>query len=49
MITGKSRLGGAGTQAAGLAFNGTLPPGTITNQTEEFTSAGPTTVTISGS
>ena len=49
MITGKSRLGGAGTQAAGLAFNGTLPPGTITNQTEEFTGAGPVTVTLSGS
>ena len=47
MSTARFSFGGAGTQPAGLAFGGNVPPPTAA--TEEFTGAGPATVTISGS
>jgi hypothetical protein len=49
MSTARLGLGGAGTQAAALAFGGETPP-RITAATEEWTGAGsPTTVTITAS
>jgi hypothetical protein len=48
MGTGRYTLGGAGTQAAGLAFGGRTAVATVAN-TEEWTGAGPVTVTITGS
>jgi hypothetical protein len=47
MSTGRNRLGGAGTQTAGLAFGGSNPAATAA--TEEWTGAAPTTVTITAS
>jgi hypothetical protein len=44
---GKISLAGAGTQTAGLAFGGNTPA--VTAATEEWTGAGPVTVTITGS
>jgi hypothetical protein len=48
MSTGRNRLGGAGTQTAGLAFGGSNPA--ATGATEEWTGPGsPLTVTITAS
>jgi hypothetical protein len=44
---GKICLAGAGTQTAGLAFGGNSTA--YTAATEEWTGAGPVTVTITGS
>ena len=50
MNTARRYLAGAGSQAAGLAFGGTLADNTTrTAATEEYSTGGPATVTISGS
>jgi hypothetical protein len=46
MATAKTKISGAGTQASALTF-GKAPP--YTGATEEWTGAGPTTVTITAS
>jgi hypothetical protein len=45
--TARNNIAGAGTQTAGLAFGGNTPA--VTAATEEWTGAGPVTVTITGS
>ena len=47
LLTPRTSLGASGTQTTSLVFGGNAPTSSVT-LTEEFTGAGPVTVTITG-